>query len=170
MSAVLVVGSTYFPFSRRSCGSIQCMPVPLRRRMSCSLSAAGLAWLISGSVFVVVGRGPAIIWAWLIWGTLFILAGWIIVGLPLVALGDELLTIGRLLVMLIAGMGGALVMELPVFFTELATTNAGYRMSWSLGDLVWPTIAFAIAAPTGWLYRKLLQEESTRIQEPGRAR
>jgi hypothetical protein len=138
--------------------------------MSCSLSAAGLAWLISGSVFVVVGWGPGIIWGWLIWGTLFILAGWIIVGLPLVALGDELLTIGRLLVMLIAGMGGALVMELPSFFIMLATTNAGYRSSWSLGDLVWPTIAFAIAAPTGWLYRKLLQEESRRIQVPGRAR
>ena len=148
------------------------MPVPLRRRISCSLSAAGIAWLISGSVFVVVGRGPGIISAWLIWGTLFILAGWIIVGLPLVALGDKILRIGRLLVMLIAGMGGALVMGLPSFFTMLVTTYAGYRMSWSwsLGDLGWPTIAFAIAAPTGWLYRKLLQEESTRIQVPGRAR
>ena len=170
MFAVLVVRSTYFPFSLRSRGSIQCMPVPLRRRMSCSLIAAGLAWLISGSVFVVVVRGPAIIWGWLIWGTLFILAGWIIVGLPLVALGDKILRIGRLLVMLIAGIGGALVMELPSFFIMLATTNAGYRWSWSLGDLGLPTIAFAIAAPTGWLYRKLLQEESTRIQVPGRAR
>ena len=138
--------------------------------MSCSLSAAGLAWLISGSVFVVVVRGPGIIWGWLIWGTLFILAGWIIVGLPLVALGDKILRIGRLLVMLIAGMGGAPVMELPFFFTKLATTNAGYRWSWSLGDFGWPTIAFAIAAPTGWLYRKLLQKESTRIKVPGRAR
>jgi hypothetical protein len=128
--------------------------------MSCSLSAAGIAWLISGIVFVVVVRGPAVIWGWLIWGTLFILAGWIIVGLPLVALGDKILRIGRLLVMLIAGIGGALVMELPSFFIMLATTNAGYRWSWSLGDLGWPTIAFAIAAPTGWLYRKLLQEEA----------
>jgi hypothetical protein len=138
--------------------------------MSCSLSAAGIAWLISGSVFVVIVRGPGTISGWLIWGTLFILAGWIIVGLPLVALGDKILRIGRLLVLLIVGMGGALVMELPFFFTRLASTNAGYRWSWSLGDLGWPTIAFAIAAPTGWLYRKLLQEESTRIQVPGRAR
>ena len=122
------------------------------------MNAASIAWLISGSVFVVVVRGPGTISAWLIWGTLFILAGWIIVGLPLVALGDKILRIGRLLVMLIAGLGGALVMELPVIITTLATANAGYRSAWSLRDLFWPTIAFAIAAPTGWLYRKLLQE------------
>ena len=128
------------------------------------MNAASIAWLISGSVFVVVVRGPGTISAWLIWGTLFILAGWVIVGLPFVALGDKIPRMSRLLVMLIAGAGGALVMALPFLFTKLVTTNAGYRWSWSLGDLGWPSIAFAIAAPAGWLYRKLLQKECAWVQ------
>lgn len=142
--------------------------VRLERRMSCSLKVASIAWLISGSVFVVVVREIS---GWLIWGTLFILAGWIIVGLPLVALDDKILRMNRLLLMLIAGTGGALVMELPFVVTfvvtKLAAPKAGYRWSWSLGDLAWPSIAFAIAAPAGWLYRKLLHEESTRIRAGG---
>jgi hypothetical protein len=145
------------------------MPLPLRRRISCSLKAVSIAWLISGTVFVVVIRGPGTITAWLIWGTPFFLAGWILVGLPFVALGDRILRMNRLLLMLVAGTGGALVMELPVVLTMLVDTRPGYRWVWSLETFRWPGMAFAIAATAGWLYRKFLNEESTRFQTPSTA-
>jgi hypothetical protein len=142
------------------------MRVPLRRRISSSLKAVSIVWLISGTVFAVVIRGPSTITAWLIWGTFFFLSGWILVGLPLIALGDRILRMSCLLLMLVVGTGGALVMELPVIITTLVDTRAGYRWSWSLENFRWPGVAFAIAATAGWLYHKFLNEESTRFQTP----
>ena len=57
------------------------MSVSLGRRVSCSLEALSIAWLISGVVFAVVVKGPGTISAWLIWGTFFFLSGWMLVGL-----------------------------------------------------------------------------------------
>jgi hypothetical protein len=146
------------------------MSVPLRRRISCSLDAAGIAWLISGVVFAVVIKGPGTISAWLIWGTFFFLSGWMLVGLPIIALGDKILRMSRLLVMIVAGTGGAAVMLLPIAFTKISATKGGYPWPWYLGDFLWPGVAFSIATPTGWLYRKFLNNESMRLQAPSTAR
>src|SRR6266545_3748143 len=126
------------------------MPVSLRRRVSCSLEALSMAWLLSGIVFAIVVRGPGTISAWLIWGTLFFLAGWMLVGLPIIAFGDRILRMNCPLLMTVAGTGGAVVMLLPVVLTKMLATGGIYRWSWSLGDFLWPGVAFIIAAPTGW--------------------
>ena len=146
------------------------MSVSLRRRVSCSLEALSVAWLISGSVFAVFVQGPNTISAWLIWGTFFFLAGWMLVGLPVIALGDRVLRMNLLLLMIVAGIGGAVVMLLPIVFTKMLATSGGYRWSWSLGDFLWPGAAFSIAAPTGWLYRKFLHNESIRFHTRSSAR
>jgi hypothetical protein len=135
------------------------MSISLRRRISCSLEALSIAWLISGILFVIVVKGPNTISAWLIWGTFFFLAGWMLVGLPVVALGERILRMSLPLLMLLAGIGGAVVMLLPIVLTKVLATKGGYRWSWSIGDFGWPGVAFAIAAPTGWLYRKFLKKE-----------
>jgi hypothetical protein len=90
------------------------MSVSLGRRVSCSLEALSIAWLISGVVFAVVVKGPGTISAWLIWGTFFFLSGWMLVGLLIIALGVRVLTMSRPLVMIVAGTGGAVVMLLPI--------------------------------------------------------
>jgi hypothetical protein len=110
------------------------MSVSLRRRISCSLEALGIAWLISGIVFTIVVKGPNTIPAWLIWGTSFFLAAWVLVGLPVVALGDRILRMNILLLTILAGIGGAVVMLLPIILTKVLATRGGYRWSWSLGD------------------------------------
>lgn len=138
------------------------MPIPLRRRISCSLEALGIAWLFSGIVFTFVVHGPGTISVWVIWGSFVFLAGWMLVGLPIVALGDRILRMNRLLLMTVAGTGGAVVMLLPVVLTKMLATGEIYRLSWSLGDFLWPSVAFIIAAPTSLVYRKLLHRESAR--------
>jgi hypothetical protein len=73
------------------------------------------------------------------------------------------------LVMMVAGIGGAVVMLLPIALTKALATQGGYR-SWSPGDFLWPSVAFIIATPTGWLYRKFLNNERMKLQAPNSAR
>jgi hypothetical protein len=126
------------------------------------LGALAIAWLFSGIVFSIVVHGPGTISAWLIWGSFFFLVGWMFVGLPIVALGDRILRMNRLLLMAVAGAGGAAVMLLAVALTKMAATGEIYRFSWSLGDFLWPGVAFLIAGPTGLAYQKFLHRESVR--------
>jgi hypothetical protein len=135
------------------------LPVSFRRRISCSLEALSIAWLISGVVFAIFIKGPNTISAWLIWGTLFFVFGWVLVGIQIVAFGDRSLKVNQLLLMLVVGAGGAVVMLLPILVTKVLATKGGYRWSWSPGDFLWPGVAFSIAGPTGWLYRRFLSKE-----------
>jgi len=77
---------------------------------------------------------------------------------------------GQPLVMIVAGTGGAVVMLVPIALTKALAAQGGYRWSWSLGDFLWPSVAFIIATPTGWLYRKLLNNERMKVQTPNGAR
>jgi hypothetical protein len=99
----------------------------------------GAAWQMSGIVFAVIVKGPGTISAYLIWGTLFFLCGWMLVGLPIIALGERILRISQPLVMIVAGIGGAVVMVLPIALTKALASQGGYR-SWSLGDFLWPSV------------------------------
>src|SRR5436189_3058909 len=82
-------------------------------RLSSSLKALGIVWLVSGIVFTVVIRGPSTIQAWCIWGTAFFVIGWIMVGLPLIAIGELVYRVPYLLLAMVGGLGGALIMVLP---------------------------------------------------------
>jgi hypothetical protein len=143
------------------------MAVPLRRRLACSLRASGVAWLVSGATFALAVKSPetrngwlTTVSAWSIWGTAFFVLGWIVVGLPIIALGERVLRMNALLLALVTGAGGALVMELPFLITKAITASDSFRWSWSVRELFWPSVAFAIAAFAGWLYRRLLKNES----------
>jgi hypothetical protein len=142
----------------------------MRHRLSRSLTATGVAWLVSGIVFTLVTKGPGSVSAWLIWGTVVFMAGWMLVGLTLVALGDRVLRMSAVSLTMAAGAGGTLVIELPYIIVRVLTPKAHYV--WSVRDLVWPGLAFAIAASAAWLYRMLLRSSRTALLEhsPARAR
>ncbi len=127
-------------------------------RLSCSVGAAGVAWLFSGSIFVLIIRGPGTVSAWLIWGTPVFLAGWILVGLPLIALGDKVLRMNRAVLMMAAGLGGALVIELP--YVIVRSLSPELHFVWSVHDFIWPGLGFVIAAFAAWFYRTLLRSKS----------
>ncbi|HVO71562.1 MAG TPA: hypothetical protein VMT24_16040 [Aggregatilineaceae bacterium] len=136
------------------------MQATLWDRVSCSIGAASVAWLFSGVVFVLIIKGPGTVNVWLIWGTAVFLAGWILVGLPFIALGDMVLRMNTAALMAAAGLGGALVMELPYAIVRSFTPSLHFL--WSVHDLIWPCLAFAIAAFSAWLYRTLLRSKAGR--------
>lgn len=140
------------------CATLRLLRTTLRDRLSCSLRAVGGTWFVSGIVFAVVIKGQGTVGAWLIWGTPFFVAGWILVGLPFVALGDRVFRMSTVSLATAAGVGGALVMELPTFVVWALSPNIHY--AWSVQDFRWPSLAFVIAASTAWLYRTLLRSRS----------
>jgi hypothetical protein len=112
------------------------MPIQFSHRLSFATAAVAAAWAISGAVFIFAVRGPGSIEAWLIWGTGLFTAGWILVALPLVALGDRILRLGTVWLALLAGAGGTLVIELPYLITRVLSPRFHYI--WSVRDLTWP--------------------------------
>jgi hypothetical protein len=117
------------------------------RRLSYATAAVAAAWLVSGVIFVSLIWGPGTVAAWLIWGTGVFAAGWILVALPIVALGDRILRMG-------VGTGGVFVIELPYLISRVLTPRIHFI--WSVRDLVWPSLAFGAGAFAGCVYRVLL--------------
>ena len=124
------------------------------RRLSYATAAVAAAWLVSGVIFVSLIRGPGTVAAWLIWGTGVFATAWILVALPIVALGDRILRMGVIGLSLAAGTGGVFVIELPYLITRVLTPRTPY--SWSVRDLVWPSLAVGAGAFAGCVYRMLL--------------
>src|SRR5260370_36513267 len=94
-------------------------------RLASSLKALGIAWLVSGIVFTIIVRGPSTIQAWCIRGTGFFVIGWIVVGLPLIALGELVHRVPYLLLAMAGGLGGALALDSPGILLLLINPRAG---------------------------------------------
>ena len=96
------------------------------RSLSYATAAVAAAWVVSGVIFVSLIRGPGTVAAWLIWGTGVFETGWILVALPIVALGDKILRIGVIGLPLAAGAGGVFVIELPHLITRVLAPRIHY--------------------------------------------
>jgi hypothetical protein len=125
-------------------------------RLTCSLLVLGISWALSGSVFAVLIQRSDFLRAWFIGGTIIFLMGWIIVGLPLVALGDRISSVKYFPVITIgSGLTGAFILFIPDLMARVLDQKRQYP--WSLSELVWPGIGFSIAAPTALIYCILLR-------------
>lgn len=104
-------------------------------RIQCSIQALVITWLVSGAVFCLTIDGPGAMLGWVIWGTAFFFLGWGFVALPLIGLGRRVLEVPFWLLVLAGGLGGALVMALPilVFSPSLPT---GIHLKLQLHDLL----------------------------------
>lgn len=117
--------------------------------------ALGAIWLISGTAFCIIVKGPSAVSAWCIWGSAFFALGWFFVELPLVALGEWVRRVPFLILVLAGGLGGTLVMALPTIIFGFYLPPGGHWKH-SFDDLKWYGIAFAIAAATTGLYYEFL--------------
>lgn len=135
------------------------MRTTISTRVACSFKALAIAWLLSGTVFCILVKGPGTVSFWCIWGSAFFALGWLLVGLPLVALGERILRVPFLRLIFAGGLGGALVMALPaIIFSYYLPPGAHWRHSFN--DLKWEGVAFATAALTTALYYGFLHHEA----------
>jgi hypothetical protein len=124
-------------------------------RVESSLAALGIVWVLGGVLFVLLVKGPATVSAWFICGTGLFIAGWIIVGLPIIFLGHRVRRAPYLLLPLAAGLGGAFMLLAVGIVIRLITPQVHYAR-FGLSDLAFPGVAFAAATSTGALYQFFL--------------
>ena len=131
-------------------------------RVMCSLCALALIWLISGVVFCVAVKGPGTLIIWIIYGTIFFITGWILIGLPVIAMGDRVRRLPALWLAVVTGLCGSFIIELPTLLIYLASLSLRPEtLVWQLHDLILPGTAFLVAASTAVLYRVFLTKASS---------
>lgn len=135
------------------------MRTSIATRVACSFKALGIAWFVFGTMFCLIVEGPRTVSFWCIWGSAFFALEWLIVGLPLVALREQIFRASILLVIFAGGLGGALVMALPtIVFGYYLPPGAHWKHSFN--DLKWEGIAFVAAGLTTGLYYRFLDHEA----------
>jgi len=100
-------------------------------RMAASAAAVGSVWLLSALGFAVYlhdGRGVML---WLIWSTPFFVAGWIVVGLPLVALGERTRRLPVIPFVAFGWLAGVALLLLPTVIVRWMTPEVHYPVNWS---------------------------------------
>ncbi len=131
-------------------------------RVILSFAALAICWLVSTIAFALhIGDDRALV-AFFIWSVPFFAVGWILAGIPIIAMGVRILKIPKLLLGVAGAVAGLLVMLLPVLvmwvispgdvnFTNLTKT----KWTWSDGDVLF-VFAAGIGASATILYSWLL--------------
>lgn len=135
------------------------MHTTISTRVACSFKALGITWFVSGTIFCIIVKGPGTVSFWCIWSSVFFALGWLLVGLPVLAFGERIFRVPFRLLIFAGGLGGALVMALPVIvFSYYLPPGAHWKHSFD--DLKWEGIAFVAAALTTGLYSRFLYRET----------
>jgi hypothetical protein len=130
----------------------------LKARIGFSLTAAGVTWLLSAIAFGVYARDARALVAFLIWSIPFFALGWAIVGVPLIALSNQLLSRpGFSLILGISGaLAGAMIMLAPGAVARWLSPQTHF-VPFSMTELTgWPSLGAAIGASGTLFYSWLL--------------
>jgi hypothetical protein len=126
--------------------------VSLIRRGLYSLIALAVIWSLSGIALAIHLKDVRPLFIFWIWSLPFFAAGWVAVGLPLVAMSDRILKIPRIILIIFGGIAGAIIMLFPPLIiwafsggTEHFVFDRGYLLGW-------PAFGAAIGAATTMLY------------------
>ena len=92
---------------------------PVGARVACSLGALAITWFGSSIAAGFCYRDINTIYALLIWSPPFFAVGWLLVGIPIIAVGDRIFKIPKLLLGVAGAFGGLLIFLLPWLVTRV---------------------------------------------------
>ena len=93
---------------------------------------------------------------WLMWSSVFFAAGWVLVGLPLIALGERARQMPVAMLLAVGWLGGMMLLLLPNIIVRWSTPQVHYvPFTWEM-LLGWPSLEGALGAVTVAVYRVLL--------------
>jgi hypothetical protein len=93
--------------------------VTLGERVGYSLLALGPIWFVSGVAVAIQARDASVaplVWVWSVPVFVF---GWVLMGLPLIAMGDLVCRTPKIILGVAGAVAGILVILLPVAILEL---------------------------------------------------
>jgi len=139
----------------------------LTLRIASSLEALGICWLVSGVLFGLFIRDARGIFLFFFWSVPFFVAGWVLVGIPLIAIGNRVLRMPKILLGLAGAVGGIFVMLLPALVLWVSSLGAEhFSLDWV--DLKgWPAFNAGIGAAAviiyGWLLSRVVYRASSKV-------
>lgn len=134
----------------------------LTPRVVISIEALGICWFVSGVLFGLFLRDAQAMFAYFFWSVPFFVAGWLLVGIPLIATGHWLLRMPGILLGLAGAVGGVFIMLLP-YLVALAASSGSAHLSFGRSNLsYWTAFNAGIGSAAVMIYRWLLFREINR--------
>jgi len=122
-----------------------------------SIGALGICWFVSGILFALYCWDVGALFLFYMWSVPFFAAGWIVAGIPIIALGSKILRAPKLLLGLSGALAGIFVIFLCyVIFFILTGNRPNPRVNINGLARLLATFAASGAAPV-LVYRFLLQ-------------
>ena len=125
-------------------------------RIASSLEALGLCWFVSGvatGLYIGDARGTFLFF---FWSLPFFALGWALIGIPIIAMGNQILRISKTLLGVAGATAGAFVMLLPTWaLWAISLGTEHFRLDWAYLK-GWPAFGAGIGGSGVILYRWLL--------------
>jgi len=128
----------------------------LTTRIEVSLRALGIVWFVSGIAFGVHFRDAFASCLFFFWSMPFFIVGWLVTGIPVVAMGNQIFRIPKIILAVSGAVLGIFVTLLPFELDWAISLGAKhFRLGWS--DFKgWPAFGAGIGAGGVILYVWLL--------------
>jgi hypothetical protein len=138
-------------------------------RIASSVEALGICWFVSAVAAGLRFRDPRVSVLLFLWSLPFFAVAWVLVGIPIIAMGNQILRIPTLLLGVAGAIAGAFIMLLPFFVVSVIARGtidfAGWRWS-SLKS--WPAFGGGIGASGlilySWLLSRAIRPETAQTQ------
>lgn len=131
--------------------------VSLTFRIACSLKALGICWLVSGLLFGSFFRDTRGFFLFFFWSVPFFVAGWILVGIPILAMGNRILKMPKIFLGIAGAVAGAFLILFPFFVVSVISRGTVDFTGWRWSSLKsGPAFGAGIGASGVILYRWLL--------------
>jgi hypothetical protein len=136
--------------------------VTLPTRIANCIAALGICWFVSGIASGLCYRDARVSFLMFLWSVPFFVAGFVLVGIPIVAIGNRILKIPKILLGLAGAVGGAFVILLPALVLWAGSLGSEhFRLDWAYLK-GWPAFGAGIGVSGVILYSWLLSREVKR--------
>ncbi len=131
--------------------------LPVILRLWASVGALAICWFMGSIAFGVYLRDGGATLAFFFWSVPFFIAGWVLVGLPMIAMGDRVLKVPILLMGIAGAIAGTLVVLLPFVLTALILNGSIHlQEDWNSEKSALPAFGAGIGACAMMLFRWFL--------------
>ncbi len=137
---------------------------PLVIRVASSLEALGICWFVAGIVFGLFLRDARGFFLFYFWSLPFFAVGWVLVGIPIIVMGNRIVRVPKILLGVAGAIAGALIVLLPTLVLWVTSRGAEhFKLDWDYWR-GWPAFGAAIGASGVLVYSWLLARATYRTR------
>jgi len=128
--------------------------IDLTTRIETSFFALAIAWFLSGVAFGIRFWDARACFLFFFWSVPFFAVGWVLLGIPMIAMGTQILKLSHVVLGVSGAIAGLCIMLLPTGWL-IALGAIQFKLDWSILN-GWNGFGAAIGAGAMLFYRWLL--------------